>query len=99
MHVVADRQILARGQRQDAQARVFGGGPQEGEEMIHEPEEYKHIFCMQGQLRGVGVKLLHQPNVLSSLFTSKCTSTVQHIFELRVLWPACGACGMDPGLA
>ena len=27
MHVIADRQILAGCQRQDAQARVFGGGP------------------------------------------------------------------------
>ena len=44
MDIVADRQVFARRQRQDAQPRVFGGRPQEGEKVIHGMSEYKHIF-------------------------------------------------------
>ena len=45
--VVADRQVLARRQRQDAQPRVFGGGPQEGEKVIHGLKNISISLCMQ----------------------------------------------------
>ena len=48
MHVVADRKIFARRQRQDTQSRVFGGGPQEDEEVIHGPKHISISLCMQG---------------------------------------------------
>ncbi len=35
VHIVADGQVLAGRQRQDAQPGVLGGRPQQGEEVIH----------------------------------------------------------------
>ena len=45
--IVADGQILARRQRQDAQPGVFGRGPQEGEKVIHVPKNISISLCMQ----------------------------------------------------
>ena len=52
VHIVADGQIFARRQRQDSQPRVFGGGSQEDEEVIHVPKDISISLCMQGAVGG-----------------------------------------------
>src|SRR4029450_11742849 len=90
MHVIADGQILARRQRQDAQPRVFGGGPQGGEEMVHGLKNISISLCMQEGSQGVEIVAAKQRSkaVLPIHFKLQrpCATL---IFELRVFGPAC----------
>src|SRR5215217_7820230 len=100
MHVVADRQILARRQRQDAQSCVFGGGPQEGKEMIHGLKNISISLCVQGGSKAENCcrKTMKRSALAYSLQTA--ASVCNTHFRTSCLWPGMlGPAGMDPGLA
>ncbi|TAJ37638.1 MAG: VacJ family lipoprotein [Reyranella sp.] len=77
MDVVADRQVLARRQRQDAQPGVLGRRPEEGEKMIHGSVDISISLCLQALNcnRICGCRTTGAAPF--GLFTSNCSARVQ----------------------
>ena len=80
MDVVADRQVLARRQRQDAQPGVLGRRPEKGEKMIHGSVDISISLCLQALNCDKICDRRTTAAASFGLFTSNCSARVQHCF-------------------